>query len=479
VALDTAQADSQTSASLTNPVTTDSEVIDPASTLELSGLQQRFEAVASKVAGSVVAISAAEANPPDGDESQAADPSAFRGGSLLATEEMNPDKLRAMLEQTTRTVGTGFVVDSQGYILTNEHVVGGAAELWVTTSDHKVWPAMVVGSDPRTDLAVLRTPAANLRPVKFAAEGTEQRGEWTIALGNPYGLAIDGDLAMSVGIVAALERSLPRLAAKEDRLYSRLIQTTAEINPGNSGGPLFDIDGQVIGINTAVILPQKQTNGIGFAIPVTSRLLTEVRELEAGKDIVYGYLGVTVAEPTESERAAAGANADEGVRVEGIEAGSPAVAADIRVGDFLVSLNGTRLSESDQFIRAVGDCAVGQSAQIDVLRGGKRSTIYAIPKRRPAEIPAVTRENQRLHWRGIWIGSVTDAGNDAASAGLRVMSVEANCPLKGEGACQGARITSVAGRPVGSLIELLQVINDAPSEDCAVSFSGPATRPVQ
>jgi S1-C subfamily serine protease len=457
----------------------DSEVIDPASTLELSGLQDRFEAVAAKVADSVVAISAAAPTPPDWEDAQTADQSAFRGSSVLPAEEMNPDKLREMLEQTTRTVGTGFVVDSQGYILTNEHVVGSAAELWVTTSDHKVWPAMVVGSDPRTDLAVLRTPAANLHPVKFAAEGTEQRGEWTIALGNPYGLAIDGDLAMSVGVVAALDRSLPRLAAKEDRLYSRLIQTTAEINPGNSGGPLFDINGQVIGINTAVILPQKQTNGIGFAIPVTSRLLSEVRDLEAGKDIVYGYLGVTVAEPTASERAAAGAGADEGVRVELVEPTSPAIAADIRVGDFLVSLNGVRLSDSDQFIRAVGDCTVGTPAQIGVLRGGKRLVVSAIPTRRPSEIPAVTRENQRLHWRGMWVGTSETAGSNAIAAELPVISVDTNCPLKGAGACQGAMITSVAGKHVGSLIELLQVINDSPAENCAVSFAASTTRPVQ
>src|SRR6185503_878065 len=106
-----------------------------------------------------------------------------------------------------------------------------------------------------------------------------RRGQWTLAIGNPYGLASAGEMAVSVGVVSATSRSLPRLSGKEDRLYSDLIQTTAQINPGNSGGPLFNLAGDVIGVNTAVILPQKQTNGIGFAIPVTDEMLGEVEQL--------------------------------------------------------------------------------------------------------------------------------------------------------------------------------------------------------
>src|SRR5439155_11789612 len=182
----------------------------------------------------------------------------------VRSEEMNPEKLQSILDQTTRTVGTGFIFDSDGYILTNEHVVGEAEQLWVTTDDHKVYPAIIVGSDPRADLAVLKIPASHLPVVKWGDGTMLHRGQWTIAIGNPYGLATEGEMCMSVGVVSATSRSLPKLASKENRLYSDLIQTTAQINPGNSGGPLFDLGGNVIGINTAVILPQKQTNGIGF-----------------------------------------------------------------------------------------------------------------------------------------------------------------------------------------------------------------------
>src|SRR6185295_17978402 len=117
----------------------------------------------------------------------------------------------------------------------------------------------------------------------------------------PYGLATAGGQCISVGVISALDRSLPRLSSKENRLYSGLIQTTAQINPGNSGGPLFDLDGQVIGINTAVILPHKSASGIGFAIPVTPELLRELDVLKQGGEIVYGYVGLTASQPTPRE----------------------------------------------------------------------------------------------------------------------------------------------------------------------------------
>src|SRR5437588_1504711 len=265
-----------------------SDLDNAADTLELSGLQSKFEAVSRKVAPAVVSISAA-CSPVDNADS-------------VRTDTLNHERLEGMLERTTRMVGTGFIIDPDGYILTNEHVIGEAENIWITTDDRKVYPAIVVGSDPRADLAVLKVPARNLPAVKFAPYNSVKRGEWAIALGNPYGLATEGEQCMSVGIVSALERSLPKLSKKENRLYSNLIQTTAQINPGNSGGPLFDPNGEVIGVNTAVILPEKKTNGIGFAIPINDQLLATVENLKQGREVVYGYLGVTVSTPTTRER---------------------------------------------------------------------------------------------------------------------------------------------------------------------------------
>ena len=294
-----------------NPVD-DPQEIDAADTLEITGLQQKFQALAKRVGPTVVAISAAE-TPTD-------------ATAASRSEDLNPQKLQEILDQSTRTVGTGFVIDPDGYILTNQHVIAESQQYWVTTDDHKVYPALVVGADPRADLAVLKIPASHLPTAKFTNDYECSRGQWTITLGNPYGLATEGEMAMSVGVISAVDRSLPKLASKENRLYSNLIQTTAQINPGNTGGPLNGNTGDVIGINTAVILPQKQTNGIGFAIPVTPALLAEVSDLRQGHEIVYGYVGVTVTTPTIRERHDAGINDNQGVRVESVEASSPASA---------------------------------------------------------------------------------------------------------------------------------------------------------
>ena len=202
-------------ATATSSVNNTSEV-QAVSTLDLTGLEGQFGHVADRVAPSVVAISAS-CTPIDGDDA-------------MRHEALNPQKLDAFLSKTTRTVGTGFIIDADGFILTNEHVICEAEQLWVTTDDHKVYPAIVVGSDPRADIAILKIPATNLPTVRFSDAGPVKRGQWTIAIGNPYGMAAEGEMAMSVGVVSAVERSLPKLSSKEGRLYSNLIQTTAEIN---------------------------------------------------------------------------------------------------------------------------------------------------------------------------------------------------------------------------------------------------------
>src|SRR5438270_11954648 len=155
-----------------------SDLDNAADTLELAGLEKKFEAVSRKVAPCVVSISAA-CSPVDSNES-------------LRSTSLNHEKLESILERTTRMVGTGFIIDADGYVLTNEHVVGEAESVWITTDDRKVYPAIVVGSDPRADLAVLKIPARNLTAVKFAAYNNVQRGQLSIPMGHPYGLATEG-----------------------------------------------------------------------------------------------------------------------------------------------------------------------------------------------------------------------------------------------------------------------------------------------
>jgi S1-C subfamily serine protease len=448
---------------------TDADYLDASDTLDISGLQEHFEAISKTVSPSVVAISATISDDSSGDDVQASD-------------EMNPEKLQSILDRNTRTVGTGFIIDSDGFILTNQHVIESAQEIWVTTDNRKVWPAVVIGSDPRADLAVLRIPAKNLPAVQFAAKDQFHRGQWTIALGNPYGMSVDGQLCMSVGVISATDRALPRLSMKEDRLYSHLLQTTAQINPGNSGGPLLDIAGHVIGINTAVILPQKQTNGIGFAIPVTSHLVSEVNDLKQGREIVYGYLGVSVTEPTAHERIAAGAAEDVGVRVDEAEPNSPAAAAGIEMGDLIVKYNDQPIDGSDQFVRLVGESPVGKAVAVDLFRNGKPMTLMTTPRRRTMETLAITHDSERVHWRGMLLGPIpADWRNspNKPAKGLVVFGIDDKSPMKSQGISLGSVITTIGGRDVSSVVDLLSVINETPVEKCNVQAVTPTTQPAK
>ena len=428
----------------------------------VADLEARFADVARRVAPAVVAISGAD--------------SAVEGDAALRSEEINPDRLTDVLDTVDRTVGTGFIIDPDGYIVTNDHVVGKAEQLWVTTDDHKVYPAIVVGSDPRQDIAIIKIPARNLPTVRLSEAGPVQRGQWTIALGNPYGLAVGGDMSMSVGIVSATGRSLPKLSGKEDRLYSDLIQTTAQINPGNSGGPLFDLKGEVIGINTAVILPQKATNGIGFALPITNRIRQIVHDLREGREVVYGYMGVKSSTPTARERKSAGIDDEIGAYIEMVDKDSPASAADLRKGDIVVKLNGEVIRDGDHFIRAVGAAPVGKPLTAVYYRKDKVRSCEVVLKRRELTSAGVTRENRRFRWRGMLLGPIPARWDfppgKRPEGGLMVIGIDPKSPFVREGVAQGSIITSIAGVRVSDVTELQRIVNDVPPEQIALEVAG-------
>jgi len=462
-------ADSFAAAGDPAPSAVSASDVQAASTLDLTGLQQQFAAVADRVSPSVVAISAS-CTTIDSDDA-------------VRTENLNPQKLDSILSKTTRTVGTGFFIDADGYILTNEHVICEAEQLWVTTDDRKVYPAIVIGSDPRADLAILKVPVTNVHVSKLATPAPLHRGQWTIAIGNPYGMAAEGEMAMSVGVVSATERSLPKLSNKEGRLYSNLIQTTAEINPGNSGGPLFNLAGEVIGINTAVILPQKQTNGIGFAIPISAQMLAEIELLKQGREVVYGYLGVSVSDPTARDRNNAGAK-DGGAKIESVEAKSPADGTKLRSDDIIVAVNGVAVHDSDAFIRVIGNSPIDQPAKLTIWRDRKQMEIVATPRRRPMPALAVNRETQRLRWRGLTLSAVPGnwAGakpggkpGAAAPAGVYIVGIEDVEIGKKMNLKAGQIITSIAGKTVKSIEDLQKVIDSIPLNDLKLETADSAS----
>lgn len=428
-------------------------------TFESPEFESRLEIVANRVASTVVAISATDAR--------------LETEDSIRADHLNPEKLAALLEPVDRTVGTGFIVDPDGYIVTNDHVVSSTDNIWVTTDDHKVYPAVVVGSDPRSDLAVLKIPAHHLPTARFA-EAPAQRGQLSIALGNPYGLASGGEMALSVGVVSATGRSLPKLSSKEDRLYSDLIQTTAQINPGNSGGPLFDARGEVIGINAAVILPQKTTNGIGFAIPITQRVRFIIDNLKEGREVAYAWLGVRVTSPTPAECRQSGLAEEAGAKIESFEPRSPATASKLQVGDIIASFHGRAVTDSDHFVRLVGEAPIDREVNVVVYRQGKPHTIAVTTARRPAQQVAVSRLSQRMRWKGMLLGPIPEhwaaGASNRPTSGLMVLAIDPASPCLQQGIAQGTIIATVAGKPVSNVLQLQRILNDTPSAACGIGI---------
>ena len=416
-------------------------------TVELAGLERAFRGVARGVAQSVVAISA-------GDDPAPADAPA-------TSRDLTPAALDALLARGGRTVGTGFSIDRErGLILTNEHVVADAGQLYVTTDDGRVYPAMVVATDPRGDLAVLKIPAsADVPAVEFAdpsdAAQAARRGQWTIAIGNPVGLSGGGRMCLSVGVVSALGRDLPKLSVRENRLYTNLIQTTAEVNPGNSGGPLFDLAGRVIGVVTAVVLPHGETNGLGFALPADADLIARVGRLKAGERVVYGFLGV------------AGRDVAGGMLVTQVGRGTPAEGV-LEAGDLVVRVDGRRVGGEREFVRLVGRAPVGPRVPVVVIRDGRETAVAVrlTPREESADAGGVWRGRQRLRFRG-----VTFANDAGGAAGVRVLTIHPDSPLAGRLRAPG-RVAGVedlerlqdALDAAGDLPAALAVADDAAAE---------------
>lgn len=409
-------------AELTAPVST-------TSTAELSGLQSQFAKVADRVTPSIVAISAVGTQPTS-------------SASLLIDGNVDGPRLAAALDRVSRTVGTGFIISADGYILTDEHVVSEAEQIWITTDDQKVYPAMIVGTDPRSDLAVLKIPATGLKPVQFASADSVKRGQWCLTLGNPYGLATGGDLALSVGVVSATNRSLTRLSAQENRLYSNLIQTTAEINPGNSGGPLFDLNGKVIGINAAVVLPQKNTNGIGFAFAVNDALMQKIQHLRTGEMVDHAFLGVSVS-------TASGSGG--GAHIDSVQADGPAAAADLHAGDVVTKIGNVAVADSDTFAHTISNLQTDKPVKLTLMRDGADKTIAVTPRAWSSSRMPVCRANQRLYWAGMVL-------TPAAGGGYSVKSITAGSPYAKQGLHEGTVVTGVGGKSIQSLVDLQMLL---------------------
>ncbi|WP_319381472.1 DegQ family serine endoprotease [Thiomicrorhabdus sp.] len=263
-------------------------------------------------------------------------------------------------KEEIHSLGSGFIISEDGYILTNNHVIDGADEVIVRMRNRKELKATVVGTDPRTDVALLKIDADGLPYAKISKNKSLKVGQWVLAIGEPFGL----DYTVTHGIVSALGRSLP------DDTYVPFIQTDVPINPGNSGGPLFNLDGEVVGINSQIYSKSGGSMGLSFSIPIDIAM-NVVDQLRETGQVVRGYLGVQVQEVTSDLSESFGLEKPMGALVGETFPGTPAAKAGIEAGDIILEFNGREIAKSTDLPPIVGVTPVNEKVPVKLLRQGK------------------------------------------------------------------------------------------------------------
>lgn len=274
----------------------------------------------------------------------------------------------------SESLGSGFVISSDGYILTNHHVIKDADEIIVRFSDRTEMEAKVLGSDERSDVALLKVDATGLKSVKLGDSDKLKVGEWVLAIGSPFGF----DYSATAGIVSALGRSLPSDS------YVPFIQTDVAINPGNSGGPLFNLNGEVIGINSQIYSRTGGFMGVSFAIPIDT-VMNVVEQIKSKGYVSRGWLGVVIQDVTRELAESFGLNKPQGALVSRVVADSPAAAAGFKAGDVILKFDGQHVDTSSDLPPIVGRTMVGKEVDVIVMRDNKRQTIHVTIEELPDE----------------------------------------------------------------------------------------------
>jgi serine protease Do len=395
------------------------------------------------------------------------DPNAPQGGNGGSAND-NGGQTRT---QKAGSLGSGFLITPDGYIVTNNHLIAGLTgtgtvdTVTVTTNDGKEYPARIVGRDDTSDLALLKIDAHNLPFVRWGDSTKARVGDWIIAIGDPYGVGS----TVTAGIISALHRSVSDTGGA----YDRYIQTDASINMGNSGGPMFDLDGNVIGINSALISPTGASVGIGLAIP--AELAKPVIDaLMKGQRPVRGYLGVGL-QPIDQDNVASalGIAKGNGEIIRTVVAGGPGAKAGLQPEDVIVKVNGHDVTPDQSVSYLIANSPVGQRVPIEIIRNGKRGTVYVILANRPTqealdkigaggtqpETGTVTGPATSQPVLGMSLTPLTpelarSANLPATARGVIITSVDPNSDAGEQGLQRGDLILSVNNQPVSNAAQV-------------------------
>jgi len=417
-----------------------------------SRLERAFQKLARKVAPSVVSLNVH-----------------VRPGNWM-------DELRRMNEHFGGPApdtfkGSGVLVESTGMIVTNEHVVRGADKIMVTLSDGRVFPAEVCGSDPRSDLAMIKLTGddlpKNLPCAEMADSDQVEVGQYAMAVGNPFGL----NNTFTVGVVSARKRNISEQRFPNEVFYGNLIQTDAAVNPGNSGGPLFNLRGKLIGINTMIFTKTGASQGFNFAIPA-NHLQKRLAYLKVGREIEYGWLGIRLEDLAPGQKTFKVPD-NKGVLVNAVIPNTPADRAGLEQGMVILDFDGTRVSNSHDLMAVINETPVGHSAKVKAIdrlgklvelsvRVSKRyasqvraavlgleddeaTALDADPEQTPSRVgvPDARADKNTFLWRGLQVQEVAADAATKRPARLEVVRVRKGTPADRAGLYEGATLTEL------------------------------------
>ena len=351
-------------------------------------------------------------------------------------------------QQPMHGLGSGFIVRSDGIIMTNAHVVNDASDVTVKLSDRREFKAKVLGVDKQTDIAVLKIDAKNLPTVKLGDSKKVQVGQWVLAIGSPYGF----ENTVTAGIVSATSRALP------DGTYTPFIQTDAPINPGNSGGPLFNMSGQVIGINSQIYSQTGGFQGLSFAIPIDLASQIEQQLLAHGK-VERGRIGVTIQDVSQGLAQSFGLDKPSGALVSSVEKGSPADKAGLESGDVILGMNGETIERSNELPPLVAAVKPGNKATFEIWRKGQRKEIaVTVGEFKGKKVASAADSGDRNGRLGLAVRPLTSDEDQQAQIDGGLLVENASGPAAAAGIQQGDVILAVNGNPVKSVVQLRALV---------------------
>ena len=362
-------------------------------------------------------------------------------------------------EGRAQTLGSGFIVSEDGYVVTNNHVVKEATKIIIKLTNKKEYKGdqvKVIGSDSKTDIALLKIQTREKFPfLKFGDSDKIRVGDWAIAVGDPFNL----EGSVTVGVISAKgRRGIP---LPEGPSYQNFLQTDAAINPGNSGGPLVNIHGEVIGINSAITTPSGGNVGIGFAIPV-NLARSVIDELKTKGKVTRGYIGVYLQEITEDLKNAMNLSVSEGVLVSEVSDNTPASRAGIKSGDVIIEFNGEQIKDVESFRFLVAATAVGKTVNIKLVRDGRERTLAVKVGEMPGETAAVKDVPDRESELGLEVVAIGDPRaqvfNVKAKNGVVVVGVNPDAPAAQAGIATGDVITAIGKREIKNLEDYRSVL---------------------